>query len=801
MTNQIKYIYRVFLLFITLPTATLSAQEAIPVTIEQESDCYTLHRGGAPYYIKGAGGQEYLDRVKEYGGNSIRLWSTKDPQSSGKTVMEILDEADSLGLTVTLGLWVTQPRQNPTFYDDPAKVEAQLESFRQDVQKYRNHPALLMWAVGNEVHLSSSDTRVWDAVGNIAAMIKAEDPNHPVTTVTANINSTIVGHITSKAPDIDILGINAYGNELLTFPQKVRNSGWQKAYFMGEYGPTMHWQVSGTAWGAKFEPLNSEKAAIYSGAYSTFQGDNCLCQGSYVFKWGWKWERTYSWINLFTPEGLESEVVDVMHYHWKGEWPENRAPKSGHIRLNGKFPGGNDTLLAGTPYPAHAMISDPDDDELTCTWILYEEGTSQAGGGDAEPTPPRVDDFVVEYYNDSIIMQAPYYGGPFRLYLFVTDTAGNISISNYPFYVKIPEIIFEGDSLPPVADTYARGGTFAGNNYGSQAGMITKVADNESYTRESFMKFDVSGINTAIGEAYLHVYGTIVNSAVIEAWASDNTTWSETGLTWNNRPATQTLLDEVPIGNNSESYFTWDVSSHVAEAHRRGDTHVTLALKAKATTEKEVSWNSREAGINIPILGFVRSSETSNLEVTSLPLELSAGSTATITPEVLNVTGNAPTAIRYAITQPPTHGNLLRNSIVVSEGNIFKQEDINNGLLSYRHNGGEETSDSFTFDLSDPTGASLTGQLFNVSITPVSVDQNREAKITLHPNPARNTITLSRYNSLPMKVECVNMLGQVQNNFRQLSQLQFDVNSLAPGWYTIRVIEQDAILTLMFIKE
>ena len=32
-------------------------------------------------------------------------------------------------------------------------VTAQLESFKNDILKYKDHPALLMWAVGNEVDL------------------------------------------------------------------------------------------------------------------------------------------------------------------------------------------------------------------------------------------------------------------------------------------------------------------------------------------------------------------------------------------------------------------------------------------------------------------------------------------------------------------------------------------------------------------------------------------------------------------------------------------------------------------------
>ena len=74
----------------------------------------------------------------------------------------------------------------------------------------RDHPALLMWAVGNEVDLFYSNFKVWNAVEDIA-MIKKLDPNHPTMTVTAGIDVTEVAMIKEFCPSIDILGINTYG--------------------------------------------------------------------------------------------------------------------------------------------------------------------------------------------------------------------------------------------------------------------------------------------------------------------------------------------------------------------------------------------------------------------------------------------------------------------------------------------------------------------------------------------------------------------------------------------------------------
>lgn len=156
-----------------------------------------------PYFIKGAGGTMYPSRIAAYGGNSIRTLGSENGQ-------QVLDIAQKYGLTVLMGLDVARERHGFN-YDDTGAVKKQLEKLRSEVLKYRNHPALLAWGIGNEFNLQYKNPQVWDAVNVISKMIHGLDPNHPTCTVLAGVNKDLVEYIKQRCPDIDFLSINTYG--------------------------------------------------------------------------------------------------------------------------------------------------------------------------------------------------------------------------------------------------------------------------------------------------------------------------------------------------------------------------------------------------------------------------------------------------------------------------------------------------------------------------------------------------------------------------------------------------------------
>jgi hypothetical protein len=400
--------------------------QPVKVKVEATKDGYTLVRNYKPYFIKGAGGTSYTDRLAQYGGNSIRTWGTRDGQ-------KVLDDAQKLGLTVTMGLDVARERHGFN-YDDTAAVHKQLEHLRQEVIKYRNAPALLIWGIGNELNLDYKNPKVWNAVNEIAEMIHREDPNHPVTTMLAGVNNQVVAYIKERCPAIDLLSVQVYGG-LASVPKQLRDAGWERPYMVTEWGPTGHWEGPQTPWKASVEETSSEKAAVYKSRYEASVKQDKHCLGSYVFLWGQKQERTPTWYGLYTETGEESEVVDVMQYLWTGSYPKNRAPHLSSFLVDGKKATDGVYLQPGKTYPIALAVQDPDRDVLTTRWELLPESTDLKQGGDHESRPQPIPGLVTGTGRQTSL-KVPEKEGAYRLFVYVTDGHNNVATANIPFYVK-----------------------------------------------------------------------------------------------------------------------------------------------------------------------------------------------------------------------------------------------------------------------------------------------------------------------------------------------------------------------------
>jgi len=402
------------------------------VEVKQEDGKYQLLVDGQDFYIKGAG-LEFgnVPALAEHKANSFRTWRTENGEKSAK---EVLDEAHENGLMVTMGIEVGRERHGFD-YDDPKMVQQQLEEIKKKILPLKDHPALLIWGIGNELNLHYTNPKVWDAVNDISKMIHEVDPNHLTTTSLAGLAQKEVDYIKERCSDLDILSVQMYG-DLPDLPKLIKKFGWEGPYMVTEWGATGHWEVPTTDWGAPIEEHSSIKAANYLKRFNGgIAADSLQCIGSYVFLWGNKQERTPTWYGIFLEDGKETESVDVMHYIWNGEWPENRTPVIEDYKLEGKTAYDNVVLEAEKQYEAKIKLKDYEDDEISYSWEIMPESTDLKDGGDAEERPESIEGLIISENDGTVMFKSPSKGA-YRLFVYASDGNNQAAAANIPFKVN-----------------------------------------------------------------------------------------------------------------------------------------------------------------------------------------------------------------------------------------------------------------------------------------------------------------------------------------------------------------------------
>lgn len=401
--------------------------------VRETDEGWQLFLDGEPFYVDGAA-LEFgsIESLAAHGGNSFRTWRTNNGRRSGRAV---LDEAHRHGLKVTMGIDVGRQRQGFD-YDDEEAVAAQLEDIRGQVMELKDHPALIIWAIGNELHHHATNPKVWDAVNDISKMIHEVDPHHLTMTPLASLEPKLVAEVMERAPDLDVLGVQMYA-EIEVLPERIAASGWDGPIMVTEWGATGYWEVGTTEWGAPIEQHSSMKADGYGRRYrASIATQRSQVIGSYVFLWGDKQERTPTWFGMFTSDGSETEAVHVMHEIWNGAWPADRAPRVEGMQLDGKAAEASVKLAAGQQVEATFEVSDPEGGALYYRWEVRPESRSKATGGDRERNVEPIDGLLRTSEGGRATLTAPSKPGPYRLFAYARDAAGATAHANIPFLVE-----------------------------------------------------------------------------------------------------------------------------------------------------------------------------------------------------------------------------------------------------------------------------------------------------------------------------------------------------------------------------
>lgn len=139
------------------------------------------------------------------------------------------------------------------------------------------------------------------------------------------------------------------------------------------------------------------------------------------------------------------------------------------------------------------------------------------------------------------------------------------------------------------ADAHVRS-TSASTNYGTATTLLIDGNDGGALLH-TYLKFSIGNVGS-ISSAKLRLYVANSSSGPNEVRVVSSTTWTESGITWSNKPATGTLVATI----GSASAGTWleiDITSAVAP-------NSTVSLAILPGTTDGLDLNSRNASANRP---------------------------------------------------------------------------------------------------------------------------------------------------------------------------------------------------------
>ena len=403
------------------------------VYIKSENGTYRLYRNGKPFFVKGASGFTNLKALSEAGGNTIRVWDTTN-------ISGILDSAQAYRLAVIVGLPMPYNQNMDDFYNSDAKVAAHYKNLTATVNRYKHHPAVLAWCIGNELTFpyKPNYNRFYDAFNHVVDMIHRDDPNHPATTTIINFQRKNIACIKFRTA-IDFILLNIFGDiKHLKYNLKDFNWLWKGPFLVTEWGIDGPWYPSDqTAWGSYVENSSSKKAEQYEAIYQKqMPVTDPRFLGSLVFYWGQKQEYTPTWFSSFDKAGKRSETVNSMGYLWTGLKQAAKAPPLKYVLLN-QLGSKDNILLAGNiTARGDVYLQGTDTANITYKWQLFPEDYHQVNDiysqKDASPIPNL---FITDSTSKHITFRTPDKEGPYRLYVYAYNRQNCFASCNIPFYV------------------------------------------------------------------------------------------------------------------------------------------------------------------------------------------------------------------------------------------------------------------------------------------------------------------------------------------------------------------------------
>lgn len=400
--------------------------EQMAVHLKETDGQYQIIRNGEPFQIRGVCGQTKLGLLKSIGGNTIRTYDTTN-------LAAVLDSAYAHNLAVIAGIYLPVSTTS-WLYGNDTIAEYYNTEIRKVVAKHKDHPALLMWCLGNElIYYDFWDMSFARTYNKFVETIYETDGQHPVTTAIANFSDRAIVNFRLKVPELDLFLFNTFGRlPKLEEDMKPYNMIWDGPFMVGEYGENGPWEAKTTEWGAPLEMNSDEKATrlVYD-FKENLPKQNPRFLGGLAFYWGQRQEVTHTWFNYFSEDERISAPVYALAALWGNPLDGNKPPAIKYFQINGSRAYNSFLFSPGSVHTASFSLHDHENDSLKFEWeLLPEDWYFQKAN-----KPLAVNGLITQAAAGEISFKVPEKAGPYRIYAKAYDNHGNFAVANLPFYV------------------------------------------------------------------------------------------------------------------------------------------------------------------------------------------------------------------------------------------------------------------------------------------------------------------------------------------------------------------------------